>query len=354
MLTYLLSLVVFVLVIGLLVLVHEAGHFFTAKFFKVRVEEFGFGIPPRLFSRKKGETIYSINAIPAGGFVKLTGEDEETEDPRSFSSKAAWQRGIIVMAGVVMNFLLTVLIFTTIYTIGGPVSSGKILISAVAPDSPASTAGLKEGDLITALNDTKTTESTDIGALVREQAGQEINLRYERGGQSYTVFITPRVNSPQGQGPLGVSLMPDTAIKSYPVWEAPVVGTNQAIKYTGLMFDWMRATLRNLVVKREAPEGVGGFIRIGYVTHKATIAGWQTVLGLVGLLSLNLAILNALPLPALDGGRFFFVVIEALTTRKIPAKIERFIHSAGFALLLLLIVLVTYNDVIWVWANTSL
>ncbi|OGY28413.1 MAG: hypothetical protein A3F33_00190 [Candidatus Woykebacteria bacterium RIFCSPHIGHO2_12_FULL_43_10] len=354
--TYLVSLVVFILALGLLVIIHELGHFLTAKLFNVRVEEFGFGLPPRLFGKKKGETIYSINAIPAGGFVKLTGEDgpEVDNDPRSFSSLVPWKRAIIIVAGVTMNFLLAVIAFSIIYSVGGPVVSDRVLIEKVAADSPAAQAGLREGDFLIKLDGLKVNDPRRLGRIIKERAGQETEVIYEREGQELTTRVTPRKDPPVGQGPTGIQTISDVSIKSYPLWEAPIVGTTQAFRLTGEMVEGFGLMIADLVVKREAPEEVGGIIRIGYMTHKATEAGWQTVLMLVGLLSLNLAFLNILPLPALDGGRFVFVLFEGITRRRVPPRIEKIIHGSGMAFLLFLVLLITYNDLIWVWANTSL
>lgn len=351
---YLISLLVFILAIGLLIFVHELGHFLSAKLFRVRVEEFGFGFPPRLFGKKKGETLYSVNVIPAGGFVKLAGEDEDSTDPRSISVQPAWVRGIIIVSGVAMNFLLAWLIFTIIYTIGGPIATEKVVVGSVADNSPAKRAGLKEGDLVVEFGGVKAGDPWKLGRTIKDHVGQENTLVYEREGGRYLVKIIPRQNPPEGQGPLGISTLPDVTIKAYPVWEAPIIGTVQSIRWTGEILTALKTIVTDLVAERTPPSDIGGFVRIGYVTHKATLSGFQAVLRFLGLLSLNLALLNILPLPALDGGRLVFVLIEGITKRRVPFKVERWVHGVGMALLIVLTVLVTYNDIIWVWANTSL
>lgn len=354
MFQYLLSLFVFVLTLGVLVVVHELGHFLSAKLFGVRVDEFGFGLPPRIWGKKKGETIYSINAIPAGGFVKLTGEEEDVNDPRSFSKISAPKRAIVVVSGVVMNFVTALLIFAVIYFFGGPINSEKVIVDEVSPESPAAQAGLKEGDYIVTVNSNKAHDQRKLGKIVRELAGTQVSIVYERENQTYTTQLTPRKDPPPGQGPLGISTLPDVNIQRFPIYQAPFVGARQALKFTSEMIGGLGDMVNQIFVKREAPEDVGGIIRIGYMTHKATEAGWQSALMWAGLLSLNLAILNILPLPALDGGRLVFITIEALTRRKVPARVEKIVHATGMVLLLTLVVFVTYKDVIWVWANTSI
>lgn len=354
MFSYLISLLVFIISIGLLILIHELGHFLSAKLFKVKVEEFGFGLPPRLFGRKKGETIYSINAIPAGGFVRLSGEDEETDDPRAFGKQESWKKAVIVTSGVLMNFLFSLLILTFIYTLGGPVSGDRVFIESVFPNSPAEESGLKPGDYVVEFDHLRTDNPKRFSDRIKEKKGLQSELIFERNSQRFAVLVTPRISPPGGQGPLGISTLPDITVKSFPVWEAAIVGTNQAIRWSGLILEGVRDTLRDLIVKREAPTDVGGIIRIGYLTHKATLEGWQPALMSLGIFSLDLAILNILPIPALDGGRLVFIGVEALTKRRVPARIEKSIHASGMALLLLLIMLITYNDIIWIWANTSL
>lgn len=355
-LTYLVSGVVFILILGVLIIVHELGHFFAAKFFKVKVEEFGFGLPPRVFGKKYGETLYSLNAIPAGGFVKLAGEDaeEKSKDPRSFISKSPLIRSLIIVAGVVMNFLLALIAFTVLYMIGGPVDSGEVVIMNVAEDSPAQAAGLKSGDIVIELNGRKLAGVVDLNKTIKEGAGKEISLKVQRENQDREVKLTPRVFPPEGQGPTGISISNYIETKSYPIWEAPIVGTTQAIRITGVMLDGFKNMLVNLVIKREVPKEVGGVVRIGYITHVAAQEGISPLIQWLGLLSLNLAIINALPIPALDGGRLFFTLIEAILRKRVPLKFEKWVHMVGFALLLFLLVVITYSDVVYLVNHTVL
>jgi regulator of sigma E protease len=346
----------FVLILGVLIFIHELGHFLSAKFFGVKVEEFGFGLPPKIWGKKKGETEYTVNALPIGGFVRLTGEDSEepSKDPRNFISQAPWKRAVMVTAGVLMNFILAVAVLTVVYVIGGPLPTDKVLIGKVAKDSPALSSGLKEGDVITAINGVELGGPEDLRDKTDKLAGSEIAVSVEREGRLEVLKVTPRENPPQGQGSMGIEIYPYVATKSFPIWEAPVVGFNQALRATGLMVDSLRTMLRDLFVEKEVPEEVGGLGRIAYFTHLATKSGFVNVLMLLGLLSLNLAIINILPLPALDGGRLLFITAELITRRKVPLKLEKWVHTFGMVFLLFLIILITYQDIIWLWLNTSL
>lgn len=350
------TLLIFGLILGLLIFVHEFGHFITAKLFGVRVEEFGFGLPPRLFGLKRGETIYSINAIPAGGFVNLSGEDaeENSKDPRHFLSKSPLKRALIITAGILMNFLLAFVAFTILYSQGGPIDTGKVLIDAVVKDSPAEKVGLKSGDIVFEMAGKKLNGINELTAKVKSEEGKEVELKVQRDNKVLDFKVTPRVSPPPNQGALGIALAPVVEIKKFPIWQAPIVGTTEAINITGQMVVGLKDMALNLLIKKEAPKDVGGIVRIGYITHKVIKAGILPLIQWTGLLSLNLAIINILPIPALDGGRLFFTLIEAVNKKRVPLKAEKWIHMMGFAVILVLFVLITYNDIIYLLQNTAL
>lgn len=354
--TYLVAGLVFFVILTLLILIHELGHFLTAKFFNVKVEEFGLGLPPRLFGVKKGETLYSLNAIPAGGFVKLAGEDaeEDSKDPRSFINKSPWQRAVIIFAGVIMNFLLALVAFTILYMAGGPVDSGKVLIVDVAKDSPAEEAGIKPNDIVVEVAGQKIAGLDDLNKRIKENAGKKVSIKLEREKNQFETQLTPRVSPPANQGPTGIAISNYVETKAYPIWEAPIVGTQQAVKITGLMLDGFKNMIVNLAAKREVPQDVGGVVKIGYITYIATQAGILPLIQWTGLLSLNLALINALPIPALDGGRLFFTLVEAITRKRVPLKFEKWVHMVGFALLLGLIAMITFSDLTFLLDNTKL
>lgn len=347
---YLIPILTTLIILLVLVLIHEAGHFFAAKFFGIRVDEFGFGLPPRLWGKKIGETIYSLNWIPAGGFVKLLGEDEDhvgniKEKSRSFAHKPPYVRAIVASAGVIMNLVLTLVIFAIIYSVGGPIDTGRVLVVNVAPNSPAAQASLKEGDIIAQINDTALKGPADLRNKVYEHLGQPVNFTIVRGSETFKAVITPRKDPPANEGALGIANANDIQKIKYPVWEAPIIGTQQAYSLTVQTYQALGSAVGNIVTKQEVPQEVGGAVKIVYYTNLALKVGFDSVLILVGLLSLNLALINILPIPALDGGRLFFILMEAVTRRKVSPAIERWIHTTGFALLLILIVLITFKDI---------
>ncbi len=354
-----LTVIVFIIILGLLIFVHEFGHFLVAKKNGVRVEEFGFGFPPRIFGIKKGETIYSLNWIPLGGFVKIFGEEGEAkENHRSFASKKIWQRAIILLAGVVMNVVLAIIVISLGYGLGLPtaiddsqiVSSAKVQITEVAPQSPAQLAGIKVGDII--INIVGQGELNNISRVARvqnfinENKGKEIIVSLQRGRDVREVKITPRVNPPAGEGALGVGLARVTKI-AYPWYQAIFEGIKTTFILIWTIILALGYLFWQLVSQGRAPGAeVAGPVGIFSLTGQAAQMGFVYLLQLTALLSINLAIINALPLPALDGGRLLFLIIEKIKGSPVNQRIERAIHSAGFVFLIILMLLITMRDVI--------
>ncbi|MEK9178824.1 MAG: RIP metalloprotease RseP, partial [Patescibacteria group bacterium] len=334
-------------------------HFFTAKFFKIKVEEFGFGFPPRVWGRKIGETLYSLNLLPIGGFVKLYGEDEAgggkigkgekvTKNlDRAFFARPIWQRLIVVVSGVFMNFVLAVAIISFIFaTVGAPTPGNDVVVTQIAKDSPAEGAGLKTGDIIKKINGEEITQSSQLINITRQNLGKPIRLQIRNPkSEIRNLEITPREKYPSDQGPMGVSIGQKVEIKKYSWYQAPIAGTKEAIKTSVLIVAGVGTVISEIVRTGGVPQGVAGPIGIAQLTGEFVHSGIYAVLSFLALLSLNLAILNVLPIPALDGGRLFFILIEAVTRRKVPAKFESYAHAVGIALLLALIALITLNDV---------
>jgi len=350
------------IILTVLVLIHEAGHFFVAKKLGIRVEEFGFGLPPRAFGIKRGETIYSINFLPIGGFVKLYGEDSagggklkvesgklKVEDAqRAFFSRPVWQRALVVIAGVVMNFLLAVFILTYFYGISGVQTPGdKVFITEIVKDSPAQKAGLKTGDQIVTINSEKITSPSQLVSVTKQHLGQKLALRVlDKSKKERNVEVIPRKNYPSDQGPMGVGITSNVITKKYSLYQAPFVGLLEALKYSWLILSGLAGIVYQLLVHAQAPKGVAGPVGIAQLTGQFVAIGPLAVLSFVSLLSLNLAILNILPIPALDGGRLFFILIEAVTGRKVSTKFESYAHAIGMAILLALIAAITLSDII--------
>ncbi len=355
-----LTLIIFILVLGILILVHELGHFIAAKKNGLTVEEFGFGFPPRIFGIKRGETIYSINLLPFGGFVKILGEDgSEQDNPKSFSSKSAGNRSLIAASGVFMNFLLAILLLVIGFYIGLPqiiekdnealAKNVKIQIVAISNDSPAEKSGIKMGDIIKyvksgneniAINEISTLQEN-----INDNKGKEITIAIQRGKEILEINAVPRINPPEGEGALGIALA-KTGIISYPWYKSFWLGTKSAFIISWEIIKGFGGLLKNLITSGKIPQDISGPVGIAVLTSQAATLGFIYLLQLVAMISLNLAILNLIPFPALDGGRLLFLGIEKIKGSKINPKIENAIHSVGLVLLLALIMLVTYKDIL--------
>jgi regulator of sigma E protease len=349
------TIIVFIVILAILVLAHEIGHFISARKLGVAVEEFGFGFPPRLWSKKSGETTYSINWIPIGGFVRLKGEGGEDKSPGSFAAQPAWKRAVILVAGVTMNIALTFVLFSFGFGIGFPTvvtdeqipqaRDVKIQIISLAPDSPATQAGLEVGDSILSLDGKNVTTLTELQKYIGTKAGVSIAVTYERDKKTFTKDIAPVVLSQvKDRAVLGVSLM-QTGTISYSwyqaIWQGAVATANLS-KEIVLAFGNL---FKNLIISHEVPKDISGPVGIAVLTGEVVQLGFIYVLQFAALLSLNLAIINILPFPALDGGRLLFVIIEKIRRKPNNERIEAIVHRIGFSLLMILIILVTYRDV---------
>lgn len=345
------TLLIFILILGILVLVHEFGHFIIAKKSGLTVEEFGFGFPPRIFSWKVNETLYSINLLPLGGFVKILGEDGgETSSPKSFSSKSAGIRSLIAAAGVSMNFLLGALLLIIGFYVGLPqvldkenetiAKNVQIQIIAINHNSPAEEANLKLGDSIENF-----TEISILQDFINQNKGKEINLKIKRGENYLEIKTTPRINPPKEEGALGIALV-KTGIVSYPWYESVWLGIKSSFIITWEIIKGFFELIKNLLTAGKVPQEVAGPVGIAVLAGQAINLGFIYLLQLVALISLNLAVLNLIPFPALDGGRLLFLGIEKIKGSKVNPKIENAIHSIGIILLLTLVALITYRDIL--------
>ncbi len=353
----LLTIVVLILILGLLIFVHEVGHFLTAKRAGIKIEEFGFGYPPRIWGFKKGETIYSINWIPIGGFVKILGENgEEKKNPKSFSSKKISTRAFILSAGVLMNLLLAAVLLSVGFMVGIPSANygdmddsanfrdEKVQIVAVDQDSPATGIGLDIGDQITMIGGEEVNTLTEVQDVTKEHAGEATEITWKTGGEIHTAVVTPRENPPEGEGPLGISLL-EVGLVSYPWYQAIYKGFeatgNLIVAIVVAIYD----ILKNIFTGQSIPADIAGPVGIAVMTGQVTRLGFIYVLQFTAILSINLAILNILPFPALDGGRLLFLIIEKVRGRPVTQKIENIVHTVGFSLLMILMVLITFRDI---------
>lgn len=370
-----LTIAVFLVTLLVLVLAHELGHFSVAKKFGVKVIEFGFGLPPRIWGKKIGETLVSINFLPIGGFVRLFGEDETDkkvlQDKRSFGAQPVWQRILIVVAGVVSNFLLAVILFWIVLSTQGfqeripllipynfagvnQTNETAVFVAGLSENSPAQSAGLRLGERITRFDEVELKDSKQLTELTKEHAGEKVVLTLfnEAGKTTRQVEIVPRVNPPEGQGPLGVELA--SLMLANLEYATPLQKAGSGVMHSYNLASYSFSILGNLIstsVKTKdlgpVSESVSG--PVGLTNLTGAIIQTQSplipYLNFVALLSLNLAIINILPFPALDGGRLFFLLIEAVFRRRVKAEVEKWVNTIGMVLLITLIVLITFSDI---------
>ena len=350
----LLTVVSFVLVMGVIVFVHELGHFLVAKRNKIVVEEFGFGYPPRVLKLfERNGTVYSINAIPFGGFCRMRGEDDPSL-PGSFASASKLARAATLIAGPAMNFLLAFILFGALaLTEGVPDASRPgAIVKSIVPGSPAETAGLQVGDRIIAVNGKMVAEPKELQDLTKASLGTLATYTLVRNdpstgaAQTVDLAITPRANPPQGQGALGIAI--EQAIRQAKVWEAASTGA----KSVGQVIYMTFAIPANLI-REGKPLSDAGFmgpvgiaVTTGEVVRQARDSQSPgMLLYFMALLSTALGLTNLLPLPALDGGRLLFIGVEAIRRKRIEPAQEGMVHLIGFGLLLLLVGLLTVKEV---------
>lgn len=352
----LLTIISFLVVLSVLVLVHELGHFWAARKTGMNVEEFGLGFPPRATSIIRGGTRYSLNWLPLGGFVKIKGENADSGDTDSFSSKSIPARFVVLAAGVTMNMILAWMLLSAALALGSPQAiagedtganqrNERIVFGHVVPDSPAATAGIESGDVVVKIDGQDVSSVEMVQSLTQERAGQSVVYTVVREGQTREFAVTPRQNPPQGQGALGVQLA-EFADVSYPLGQAVVRGAELTWNYFKLTLIGFAEIIRQLFTSEKVSGDVAGPIGIAVLSGQFAQMGLSAFLQFMAILSINLAIINALPIPALDGGRIMFLAIEAIRGKKVRAHIEQYSHAIGFALLLALMLMATVNDLV--------
>ncbi len=351
--TILISIVAFLVVIVVLILAHELGHFITAKASGVRVDEFGLGFPPRLLSVRRGETLYSLNAIPLGGFVKLAGE-EDPKVPRSLASKSIGTRILVLSAGSLMNALLPLLLFSIAFMVPHNVVVGEVFVEEVAPNSPAAVAGIEAGDTIISINGKMLNNTLDLSRYLQLNLGKEVAILVKHSDSTTEeIQVIPRWKPPEGQGATGITVsMPDltTVRQSYPFWRAIPLGANECIE-TFILF---KNAIISMIIGT-APVEVAGPVGIAQITGEVAKAGISPLLEFAAFLSINFAIINIFPLPALDGGRIVFVLLEWIRRgKRVSPKTEGLVHAIGFFLLIAAMLAITYQDIIRIISGESL
>lgn len=347
------SFITLIIVISILVFVHELGHFLAAKISGVRVDEFAIGFPPKIWSIKKGETVYSVNLILLGGYVKIFGENPDAESisgpdkERSFINKNRGLQAFILIAGVLMNVLFawmllsTSLMFGVNEAVSDPIQADAVLISKVLPDSPALIAGLKNNDVIVAINNEKANSSLLLQTV---SASKVIDLSIKRGSEMLDISISPSSGVIEGKSAIGVALV-DISNRQYGFVDAVIQGAKSTIE---IFLDTFNATIgfiKRIFLFKADLDQVSGPVGIATYLEQAREFGFDTLLMFVAMISINLAVVNLLPFPALDGGRLLFVAIESLIRRSINPKFANTVNIMGFSLLLLLMLFITFSDV---------
>jgi len=337
-----LGFVSFVVVFSLLIFVHEFGHFAVAKLANVRVEEFGFGYPPRLLELGTWRgTKITLNALPVGGFVRMSEDDPTVEG--SLAGKGRTVRALVYVAGALMNLALAAVLYISTFMLGAltPVQGPGAGIYYVAPDSPAEQAGFRPGDNIVKVNDEEMHDVKQVVEIISANVGQPIEIVLRRDGEILSpVSAIPRVDPPPNQGALGVALDLPLERQRYPIWEAVPKGFATTYNAIRGMFYGIRSAVRG-----KMPFEITGPIGIYQKTTEVAKTGLQQLLEFSAFLSLNLFLVNLLPLPALDGGRLIFVIVEWLRGgQKVPPEKEGLVHAIGMAALLVMMAVVTYFD----------
>jgi regulator of sigma E protease len=347
------TLVLFLLTFTLIVAVHEFGHYITARLLGMKVLEFAIGFGPRLAGVTRSGIDYTVRAIPFGGYVRILGQDdfsiqqEGIGDPRAFTSKPWWSQAIVLVAGVTMNMILALFVLTIAFASGTTAPTGDVRVDQVSPNSPAERAGIQIGDVVRSIDARKITRSQDLVTYVRQKARteSEVSLEIERNGRPVPVIrAVPRAEPPEGEGPLGIRLEDVQGPVSVALPEA----VRQAFSLTGDVVSQIAALPGQLLQSggggANGPQ-VGGPIQIFVVTGQVAEFGLPTFLKLIGVLSVNLAVLNIIPFPGLDGGRLFFVLVAGIFRRRLSPQLEAAVHAIGFMLLIGLLLVVSFFDI---------
>ncbi|NCF75101.1 MAG: RIP metalloprotease RseP [Xanthomonadaceae bacterium] len=369
-----LTTIVFIAILGVLVLAHEFGHFIIARKMGVKVDEFAIGFPPRIFGiyknragkwikvfgNKKVEdvptTLYALHLIPLGGFCKIKGEDgEKSVDEDSFVNKKIWQKSSILVAGVTMNFLLCAILFSIGFMIGLPqavdssahkvlsVKNTEVQIISIAENSPAQKNDIKFGDVILSVNGNKVNSAKQASEFISKNGSKEIILKIKRNNQEMEKKIIPKKINDSEKAKIGVAMV-DEGIVSYPFLKSIYMGFATTIKLTKTI----TVTFYNIIIDwatgKKIDTDVAGPVGIAVLTGQMVNMGFIYVLEFAALLSLNLAIINILPIPALDGGRLLFLAFEKIRGRAMSIKLENTLNNTGFTFLILLVILVTVRD----------
>lgn len=336
------SIIIAILVFGLLIFTHELGHFAAAKACGIGVYEFSLGMGPKLFDFTKGGTKYSLRLLPIGGFVQMVGEDEENYAPDSFMQKSIWQRMLVIFSGPFMNFVTAMVTFVIVFMLIGTPSASSVVGNPIE-GSPAAAAGIMAGDRIVEINDIEINSWQEMVSTIQAQeAGKPLSVIAQRNGAELSFTITPYFDETQNAWLIGINGSRETT----GFFRAIALGMEQTVYYTKLLV----VSLWQMLTGQIAPDVAGP---VGIVTMVGQVAqvGFANVLLLVGILSVNLGVVNLLPLPALDGSKIVLLAVEGLRGKPMDRNKEAMINLIGFALLMVLMVVITYQDILRLIAN---
>ncbi len=327
-----LTIITAIIVFGILVILHEAGHFFAAKSVGIRVNEFAIGMGPIIFRKKNGETEYSLRALPLGGFVKMEGEDEESYDERSFNTKPIFAKILVLAAGSAMNFIFAILIMITLFSVTGFPTNDNIIGEVVA-GNPAEEAGIQTGDEIINIEGTEINTWEDIVGVITTSTGEQIHITLRRNGE--IIELDSNIMVENGRRIIGI-----VQTKEFSFKRAVVEGTKYSFMLVGAMLNFFVILFRG----QASSNDVVGPVGIIHLVGEAARMGPVYVANFTAMISMNLAVINLLPFPALDGGRLLLLVVQGITGKKIDPEKEGFIHFIGFVILIGLMIFVTFKD----------
>lgn len=327
-----------IIALGILIIVHELGHFILAKINKVKVEEFSIGMGPKIFTYQGKETKYSLGLLPVGGYVQMLGQGEDSDAEGSFTSKSPFRRFTVIIAGVLMNFIMAIIIFTAVTMHFG---YGETSIDEVTADGPIQMVGLQSGDNITKINGKKVFTYYDINIATGSSNGEEMNITYERNGENVDVTIKPKYLEEESRYIIGAKF-------NYNSEPSIIQATAHSFKETATLVTQTVRSIAKLVTGNGSfKTDLGGPVTVVNLSAQAAESGMWDLLNLVGLLSISLAVFNLIPFPALDGGTALLILIEMITRRKVPDKVIGVINGVGFICLMILMVAVTVKDILF-------
>jgi len=355
-----LAIILFVVIFGFIVLAHEFGHFYTAIKTGTKVEEFGLGLPPRIWGFRKNKVLYSINWVPFGGFVKIHGENEDIKDDKTaFSNKTAAQRSLMVSAGILMNLLTGWVVIMLGFWLSMPplvtqpelyadnpeLIQSKVIVVDVEEGSPAEQAGIIAGDYILGSKDIEIKNTDDLHALLSGQVGRAINFDIERGGELINIDLIPVLD--EGEPVIGTWVDRDVKNVHYTWWKVPWLALVETWRLIAVITSAIAGFIYQLFTTASVSTDFTGPVGIVNIATDLLKLGWLKVLQFVAFISINLGLINLIPFPALDGGRLLFIIVEVLRGgKKVSSQIEAATHTIGFMLLILLILVITYRDIV--------